>query len=330
MSVFLSPGLRNLGLNFYPKFVVPLRLASVRIAGRFSVFYRSTVFVCFCVSRFFRHLVCVMKKSKKSDSAAASAASSSRTTSSFSKSVVSPLIPTTPVSEILVSQSLGTLGHFGVPSSVIAGVTDHVSVSSSTTRGVAGLPLVGCSDTVASVVSEPQCVTGHLISVPSSATREEGRATGLYPSGVYPCSVSLGFRGSPTPRPQLDATPQPSSSMHGLFRSFMDCVSAFNPSFAANLAPSPARRVSIPAALGAPPSVSLPASAPFSFDRGARAPTVSAPFSSPHLMGQEDPLAALSRTVSPHPHTVVAFCVPLGVFPVRLPVGFHSGFRGAG
>ena len=104
--------MRNLGLNFYPKFVVPLRLASVRIAGQFSVFYRSAVFVCFCVSRFFRHLVCVMKKSskssKKSDSAAASAASSSRTTSSFSKSVVSSLIPTTPVSEILVSQSLGT------------------------------------------------------------------------------------------------------------------------------------------------------------------------------------------------------------------------------
>ena len=187
------------------------------------------------------------KSSKKSDSAAASAASSSRTTSSFSKSVVSSIIPTTTVSEILVSQSLGTLGHFGVPSSVVAGVTDHVSVSSSTTRGVAGLPLEGRSDTVASVVSEPQCVTGHLISVPSSATREEGRATGLYPSGVYPCSVSLGFR------PQLDATQQPSSSMHGLFRSFMDCVSAFNPSFAANLAPSPARRGSIPAALGAPP-----------------------------------------------------------------------------
>ena len=158
----------------------------------------------------------------------------------------------------------------------------------------------------------------------------------VYTRLVYSCSVSLGFRGSPTPRPQLDATPQPSSSMHGLFRSFMDCVSAFNPSFATNLAPSPARRGSIPAALGAPPppSVLLPASAPFSSDRGARAPTVSAPFSSPHLMGQEDPLAALSRTVSPppppHPHTVVSFCVPLGVFPVRVPVGFLSGFRGAG
>ena len=62
---------------------------------------------------------------KKSDSAAASAASSLCTTSSFSKSVVSPLIPTTTVSEILVSQSLGTLGHFGVPRSVVAGVTDH-------------------------------------------------------------------------------------------------------------------------------------------------------------------------------------------------------------
>ena len=276
-----------------------------------------------------------MKKSSKSffksDSAAASAASSSRTTSSFSKSVVSSIIPTTTVSEILVSQSLGTLGHFGVPSSVVAGVTDHVSVSSSTTRGVAGLPLEGRSDTVASVVSEPQCVTGHLISVPSSATREEGRATGLYPSGVYPCSVSLGFRGSPTPRPQLDATPQPSSSMHGLFCSFMDCVLAFNPSFAANLALSPARRGSIPAALGAPPpppSVSLPASAPFSVDSGARAPTVSAPFTSPHLMGQEDPLAAFSRTVSPPPsHCRRVLRPPLCV---SRPSTRRFPFRGAG
>ena len=74
---------------------------------------------------FFRHLIYIIKKVKQFFKKSDSAASSSCTTSSFSKSVVSPLIPTTTVSEILVSQSLGTLGHFGVPRSVVAGVTDH-------------------------------------------------------------------------------------------------------------------------------------------------------------------------------------------------------------
>ena len=92
----------------------------------------------------------------------------------------------------------------------------------------------------------------------SSATREQGHATGLYSGiGVYPCSASLGFRGSPTPHPQEEATSQPTSSMKDLFCSFMDCVSAFNPTFAAKFAPSQACRGSIPAALGAPPPVSV-------------------------------------------------------------------------
>ena len=104
-------------------------------------------------------------------------------------------------------------------------------------------------------------MTGQF-TVPSSATSAQGRATGLY-SGVYPNIASLGFRGSPTPRPQLDATSQPTSSMQGLFSSFMDCVSAFNPAFAANFALPQARRGSTPAALGAPPPVSISAPAPF-------------------------------------------------------------------
>ena len=183
-------------------------------------------------------------------------------------------------------------------------------------------------------------MTGRLISVPSRATREEGRATGLYPSGVYPCSVPLGFRGSPTPRPQLVATPQPSSAMHGTF--FVHSWIAFRlsiPSFAANLAPPPARRGSIPAALGGPPplSVSLPRVRPPSLLIAVLGRLQCLPlFSSPHLMGQEDPLAAHSRSVSPPPPPTltpfVAFwrplwCVSLSAYPSVSFPGF--GVRGS-
>ena len=165
---------------------------------------------------------------------------------------------------------------------------------------------------------------------PSSTTREEGRATGLYPSGVYPCSVSLGFRGSPTPRPRLDATPQPSSAMHGLIRSFIVCVSTFNPSFAANLAPPPARRGSIPAALSAPLRFRYPRPPPSYFITVLGRLQCLPLF----LSSSDGPGGSAGCSLAfhflPHPHTVVAFCVPLGVFPVRVPVGFLSGFRGAG
>ena len=261
------------------------------------------------------------KTSKKSDSAAATAASSVRSTSSFSKSVVSPIVTTN--KETLISQSSDTLAHFGVQGSVVAGVTGQFTVPSSTAGGVAGPPLVGCPGTDA-YFSGPQCMTGQF-TVPSSATPAQGRATGLYSSGVYPCSASLGFRGSPTPRPQLDATSQPTSSMEGLFHSFMDCVSAFNPAFAANFAHPQARRGSTPAALGAPPPVSISAPAPF-FDSGVRAPSVPTPFTSPHFVGLEVPLAAQSRFgFGPTPSPSSRFASPSVCFPSAYPSLSVSG-----
>ena len=198
------------------------------------------------------------KTSKKSDSAAGTAAASSRSTSSSSKSIVSPRITTSTVSQTLtsqsgISQSSNIPVHRSVSGGVVAGVTEFSS--SSTTLGVARPPQEARPDTAIFVSEGPQCMTGFSS---SSATREQGHATGLYSgNGVYPCSASLGFRGSPTLHPQEEATLQPTSSMKDLFCSFMDCVSAFNPTFAAKFAPSQACRGSIPAALGAPPPVSV-------------------------------------------------------------------------
>ena len=161
---------------------------------------------------------------------------------------------------------------------------------------------------------------------PSSTTREEGRATGLYPSGVYPCSVSLGFRASPSIR--CDTA---TFERHAWTFSFIHgCVSTFNPSFAANLAPPPARRGSIPAALSAPLRFRYPRPPP-SFLIAVLGRLQCLPlFLSPSDGPGGSAGCSLAFRFLHHPHTVVAFCVPLGVFPVRVPVGFLSGFRGAG
>ena len=197
--------------------------------------------------------------------------------------------------------------------------------SSSTTLGVAGPPQEGRPDTALFVSEGPQCMTGFSS---SSATREQGHATGLYSGiGVYPCSASLGFRGSPTPHPQEVATSQPTSSMKDLFCSFMDCVSAFNPSFAAKFAPAQACRGSIPAALGAPPPVSVSSASTPPFENlGGRAPAVSAPPPDSHTVGLQVPLSAQSRSgFDPTPSPFPRFTPPPVCFPSAFPSLSVSG-----
>ena len=307
------------------------------------MYYRNVSLLFFCLCAVFCHLVCAqvsailfytMKKSgktsKKSDSAAGTAAASSRSTSSSSKSIVSPRITTSTVSQTLTSQSGISQSsksnipvHRSVSGGVVAGVTEFSS--SSTTLGVAGPPQEGRPDTAMFVSEGPQCMTGFSS---SSATRDQGHATGLYSGiGVYPCSASLGFRGSPTPHPQEEATSQPTSSMKDLFCSFMDCVSAFNPSFAAKFAPSQACRGSIPAALGAPPPVSVSSASTPPFENlGGRAPAVSAPPPVSHAVGLQVPLAAQSRSgFDPTPSPFPRFTPPPVCFPSAFPSLSVSG-----
>ena len=163
----------------------------------------------------------------------------------------------------------------------------------------------------------------------SSATREQGHATGLYSGiGVYPCSASLGFRGSPTPRPQEVATSQPTSSMKDLFCSFMDCVSAFNHRLLLNLR--------LPKLVEAPYRLHLvhrrrfryqvhPPPPPFE-NLGGRAPAVSAPPPDSHTVGLQVPLAAQSRSgFDPTPSPFPRFTPPPVCFPSAFPSLSVSG-----
>ena len=150
-------------------------------------------------------------------------------------------------------------------------------------------------------------------------------------SGYTLAAPPLGFGVVPPLHPQEEATSQPTSSMKDLFCSFMDCVSAFNPTFAAKFAPSQACRGSIPAALGAPPPVSVssasspPPPPPFE-NLGGRAPAVSAPPPVSHAVGLQVPLAAQSRSgFDPTPSPFPRFTPPPVCFPSAFPSLSVSG-----
>ena len=106
------------------------------------------------------------------------------------------------------------------------------------------------------------------------------------------------------------------------------------PTFAAKFAPSQACRGSIPAALGAPPPVSVSSAStpppPVWKSWGSGAGSVSPSSCLPRSGFAGSAGCSVAFRFRPHPFTVSAFYAPSGLFPVRVSITFRFGNWGAG